>query len=142
MIQTSATGRDRNTGDIRVAVKTAICALFALVLLAACAPQREQTSTWLQQELQGKRLELVHERVIEEFSFGAEGSVNATFGEKGGPIAGPILDWRLENDVLIISEGPKGASAEELRLISVRGNVLTVKTKSGSVVKFQISKEW
>ena len=110
--------------------------------MAACAPQTEQATTWARQELQGKRLVLIDERIIEEFSFGADGYVDATFGEKDGARAGPILNWRLEKEVLIISEGPKEAGVEVLRLISIKGNVLTVKTKSGTVMKFKLGKDW
>ena len=142
MIQTSATRRERHTVGIRNAVWIAIWAFFALGLVAACAPQTEQSTTWSRQELPGKRLVLMDERMIEEFSFNADGSVNATFGEKDGARAGPILDWRIENEVLIISKGPKRESVEELRLVSINGNVLTVRMTSGPVVKFKLGKDW
>jgi hypothetical protein len=76
--------------------------VIAAILLSACTPPVE---AWQRSELVGYRYELNHPETLQQFSFDANGDVIANIGQRDGPVAGPILNWELTtNGVLVIKD--------------------------------------
>ena len=76
--------------------------IIVLVFLAACSNTAQTTVSGQQanhfsaDELIGHRLSLVSKTRVGEFSFMDKGHVVATIGTVGGPVAGPVLDWEID----------------------------------------------
>ena len=58
----------------------------------------------LRKKLEGLTLNLDHESIIEELSFGYD-YVSATIGERNGAIASPLLDFEVQSHDSIIITG-------------------------------------
>jgi hypothetical protein len=116
-----------------------LISLAALSLIGCVEPDLEKPTDWTSLALPGKTLVLEDPNAIEEFSFNADATVNATFGRKGGPIAGPILYWRVNGNRLEISNSPDSDSVEELSEPSIQGRKIWVKNKLQQRVAFNIS---
>gem|GEM_PF-6820140 len=68
--------------------------------------ERRMTAEEFIQDIALHKLDLNHETLLEQFWFKEDGRVVANIGEKNGPICGPVLPYRIENDdCLIIGEG-------------------------------------
>ncbi len=102
-------------------------------------PYQMKFSDWTIENLQGKQLELVDTTRIEVLTFLKDGKVAATFGKKDEWLTGPILDWRIESNILVISDHVNRKATEELALVSIDGSTLKIKRKSGEIVQYKIN---
>lgn len=101
---------------------------------------------WTQVGLAGKRLELVDPLVVEILEFTDEGDVLATLGTKEA-VYGPILAWKLEKGILVISSETAASPLIELRNPrvvghpeSVMGQTLRVTGKLGGELIYKLSR--
>ena len=100
---------------------------IALVTLCACscspkqqtpAPTPETFQTWNRADVEGWRYEMVSEDAVQNYSFGAAGSVAATLGDKKS-LMGPLLDWKIEDGKVLRISGSEGRTFAALRLLSI-----------------------
>ena len=106
----------------------------------------EKIAGWQAIALKGKRLELVDSSIIQIFDFVEDEHVIATLGIKGEAVSGPILMWKISNDVLSITSEARSSPTILLRDPVVEGNpasvfgqTLRVRDSSGSVVRYKLS---
>ncbi len=60
--------------------------------------------TSLASQLNGLKVVLDHDELIEEFQFGDE-FISATIGVKDGPVSSPLIKYEIINDDLLIIRG-------------------------------------
>jgi hypothetical protein len=109
-----------------------------LLLLAACASSTEKLS-WRREAIVGHTLNIVDETRIESYRFHVEGHAIAHIGVKGGPVAGPVVDWKIETGRLIISDG--GRIRRELTLVAKERNELVTQTRWGRTIRWTLSRD-
>jgi hypothetical protein len=82
----------------RLATITLLCTF----LLCGCS---DSAQPWNRSDLVGYRYELKDRKRVQVFMFSADGSVMTTVGEKDGPLAGPVFQWHIStNGVLLIGD--------------------------------------
>ncbi|HEY4079384.1 MAG TPA: hypothetical protein VGM81_01700 [Burkholderiaceae bacterium] len=115
--------------------------LFATSFLLGCAKADERNpSDWKSLALPGKTLTLIDRKKMEIFPFSEGGTTAATIGTKDGALAGPIFYWKIQGNVLVISEEPDSGVYEELSSPMINGSVVTATRKSGSKSQYQLAK--
>ena len=115
-------------------------ALILAVAFVFCnVSNAAQNIKWELVALDGQKITLIDKETIEIYQF-SNGFALTTWGAKGRAITSPAFYWRIEGDLLIISEKQKTPAIVEFSLQAIEGSVLTVKTKTGKLKKFKISK--
>lgn len=113
--------------------------ILAIVFVFCNVSYAAQNINWELAALDGQKITLIDKKTIEIYQF-SNGFAITTWGTKGGAIASPAFYWRIEGDLLIISEKQRTPAIVEFSLQAIEGSVLTVKTKTGKLKKFKISK--
>jgi len=108
--------------------------------VGGCTQTDSQPLNWDTFALMGKTLELVDEQKLEEYRFDGNGMTAVTIGWKNGPLAAPLYYWHTENTTLSISEEPGLAPIEKFDLLSVQGDHVNVRRKSGEKVSFKVKR--
>ena len=124
--------KPRSTWCVRIALGATLALGCATGVLGA-------PIGWEVLSLQGRTLNLVDGHAIETYHFLADGLVVSTVGTREGPSAGPLLYWHILGDSLVISEEPDAQSMQEFGVVHLRGEILTVQRKGGSVARFRLS---
>jgi hypothetical protein len=113
---------------------TAVVWLFCLPLAGA----QMNPGAWSERWLLGSVLRLVDETQVEELRFGPEGVVTISSGKRGGPLTGPLMNWRVHQGKLEIGHPD---SYDTLELVSFTGSQVVVKRRSGAKVVFEIQRQ-
>ncbi|MBI1175374.1 MAG: hypothetical protein GC139_08950 [Sideroxydans sp.] len=106
-----------------------------LLLFSASSAVAESSIQWSRRDVIGLALSLDDPTIVEVLRFGQNGLVAATFGQKSGPVTGPILKWRIVDGVLEISSDN---SSEQFTLLSKDGKSMTVRNQKGKILRFKI----
>lgn len=111
-----------------------------LFVLAGCsASDAGQPVSWKEIELAGKTLELIDEKRIESYRFEPDNLVEATLGEKSGALTGPTLYWKINDQVLLLSEDKDFKNSDKYSTPLVNNDVLTVRTLIFSQSQYRLS---
>lgn len=113
--------------------------IFAMLLGCSHTDEGAQTS-WTSMSLPGKALELIDDTELQWFPFSSEGTSSATLGTKGGPVAAPILYWRVTGNTLQLSVFADAKIVEELSDPAIKGDVISVTRKSGVRARYILSR--
>jgi hypothetical protein len=120
--------------------------IFTIFIISAlsfsCATKSPQTAVaWSQDEIIGLTIELIDSKKIEIYSFGKDG-VAMTFGRKNGFVTGPLAEWKIIDNRLVIgfwgngvTEPPAGAG---FMLISKSDSIFVLKDSSGAIKRFKV----
>jgi len=100
----------------------------------------EREPNWADLHLEGATLELIDDRILEQYKFAGGGYALTSIGQKGGAVAPPVFYWRIENGSLILSEDTQGKAFAELASPRLLGHVLTVVRKPGGTTKYLLSR--
>ena len=120
-------------------MQSLLFALFVTIALDGWAPMDAgRPVDWETLSLEGKSLELIDDTRVETYHFGAEGLAAATSGNKDGPLTGPVLYWRVDDQSLIISKSQNAQVLEELRILRVQADIVSVMRKTGAKAEFRI----
>jgi hypothetical protein len=92
---------------------------------------------WSADWLIGTTLTLVSDTQILSMHFADRSYTAVTLGEKGGPIAGPLLSWRIESEKLFVGDAVK--PIERLEFLSISANKLLVGS-AGQTATYAISR--
>lgn len=114
--------------------------MLAASVLGCTNSGPEQPVDWNTLALTGKRLTLQDPESILELAFQQNGFVNATFGIKGGAVAGPILYWKITGNTLVIFGSPDTDIIEALSAPTVQGDTIRATQKSGVRASFHLSR--
>lgn len=99
-----------------------------LIMSTGCSNQDTgKPVSWSELKIETLGLELIDDKDYEILMFMEEGFVAATIGEKNGPIAAPLLYWRVDGEHLLISRKPQADTIIDLHKPRINGNVLLVK---------------
>ena len=114
-----------------------IILIFAMI--AGCSNKAlQKPAVWVVLKIESIKLQMIDVESYLYFGFGKEGRVSVTFGEKSGPLAAPIMYWRLENGHLIISKNQLSEAIWDFHQPEVEGQTLTVKSGFSGTSKFLI----
>lgn len=113
--------------------------IFAMLLGCSHMDEGAQT-TWTSMSLPGKALELIDDTELQWFPFSSEGTSSAKLGTKGGPVAAPILYWRVTGNTLQLSVFADAKVIEELSDPAIKGDVISVTRKSGVRARYILSR--
>lgn len=117
-----------------------VLVFLVLILLIGCHPPDEGTQTdWTALSLSGKVLDLVDSRELQWFPFSQDGTSSATVGLKEGPVAAPILFWKIKGNTLQLSVMPDSEIVEELHDPAIKGNIVSATRKSGVRARYVLS---
>ena len=109
---------------------------FVFFIMCGCSQAKAHTKPqWSEESVVGLTMSLDDPAVEEDFSFGKNGFVGATFGRKGGPLTGPALRWRLVDGYLQIGEGQ---TAEQFALVARDSSTIIVTNRVGKTLRFRI----
>lgn len=113
--------------------------IFAMLVACSHTDEGAQT-TWTSMSLPGKSLELIDDTELQWFPFSNEGTSSAKLGTKGGPVAAPILYWRVTGNTLQLSVFEDAKVVEELSDPAIKGDVVSVTRKSGVRARYILSR--
>lgn len=111
--------------------------MIVLPLLGCTRPEEDHSTRWELLALPGKSLILIDDKELQFFDFHEGGAVIAEIGRKGGPVAGPILIWKIQGNALLISVTPDSEIIERLSAPTIKGSILTATRKSGAKAQYQ-----
>lgn len=115
--------------------------LLIFALLSGCSyPDEGARTSWALVSLPGKALELIDDTELAWLPFSGDGTSSATIGTKGGPVAAPILYWRVTGNTLQLSVFSDAEIFEELSDPAIKGNIISVTRKSGVRARYILSK--
>ena len=121
--------------------RTLLLLLVSSIMIAGCTMEESgQQVAWAALKVESLELELIDDKKYERYRFGPGGTVSATIGMKNGPIAGPLLYWRIEDGHLIISEKPQSGTYADLHNPRLAGSVLLVQRGLFGSSRFLIKK--
>lgn len=124
-------------------MRIGLSVLSIVVALAGCSKTGGgQPAEWSSLQLQGKTLDLIDDDKVETYRFHDQGLVAVTLGAKGGPVTAPLFYWRINGNVLVISEMPDQQDLEALGGPTVQGDVVTVSRKSGARARYRLAKSY
>lgn len=112
------------------------------ILSFSCATtSRNMEANWNQDELVGLTIDLIDPKKIETYSFGKD-SVAMTFGRKNGFVAGPLAEWKIIDNRLVIGFWGNGATeplvGAGFMLISKSDSIFVLKDSSGAIKRFKV----
>jgi hypothetical protein len=114
---------------------------IASTALLGCKQSDEGSpAEWKSLVFAGQTLTLIDEKKLEIFPFLENGTTPAVIGIKDQAVTTPILFWKIQANVLIISTFPNAEIFEELSTPSINGNVITAIRKSGTKARYKLSK--
>lgn len=94
-------------------------------------------SSWKTNDVAGLTISLNDPKKEEWYSFHKNGTVSVTYGAKRGEIIFPLYHWRIRSGSLLILNEDKQLF-QELRFISRKCDLITVKDMAGKTVEFRI----
>jgi hypothetical protein len=108
--------------------------LFAAIVVMIISDMAlAQSSRWTADKVVGLHCELVDPVRIENYAFNKNGLVAVTIGTKH-QITPPLWYWRIHDGRLQLSDGD--SIRQEFALLSMRDGILTVRRRSGEIVRF------
>ncbi|KAB0325066.1 hypothetical protein ACWYXK_11895 [Janthinobacterium lividum] len=113
-----------------------VISLIALPLFGCVKPEPQNLTDWTQLALVGKTLTLIDPELQQIFSFDKDAIVRATFGRKGGPVSGPILYWRITDNMLVISIFPDSNVVDTFSHPVIQGANVIATRQSGAKAVF------
>jgi hypothetical protein len=96
-------------------------------------------NTWEAISLHGKTLDLIDVTRVQTLRFDAAGQVAVTIGTRGGPVAGPVWFWRIDDGTLVISDEPGAEGRIVLPAPRVVGTILSTRDATGGSIQYQMS---
>jgi len=113
--------------------------VFIMLLLAGnISAQNSETPHWSPALVSGLRLSLDDSHLIEDLDFGPTGMVRATFGIKDGYATGPVYQWKIVEDRLLIIDEDAHRNVEEFRLLAWGTKTVRVQRPSGEILTFTV----
>jgi hypothetical protein len=89
------------------------------------------------EDVAGRRLSLQHDTKVEVYQLKETGSALAQLGVKNGPITGPVLQWKVEENRLVIADGQN--ARQRFEVIEKSSGQMKLRRESGEVVIFEIT---
>jgi hypothetical protein len=86
-------------------------------------------------ELVGYKLSLVSKTGIAEFSFVDKDTIVANIGTVGGPVAGPLLEWKIDSQGRLVIDFY--SFKQYWKKLSVRGDLIEVEYATGPIKPFR-----
>lgn len=99
--------------------------------------EKKLTAKEFLSEVVSHKLDIIDEVLLEQFWFKEDGRVVANLGEKGGPVCGPILPYKIEGDDCI--QIGKGGIQFSWKKFKMKGDRLSVMC-DGDRKEFTISR--
>jgi hypothetical protein len=95
-------------------------ALLALVTAVSVGCSRHSyDSVWKKSDLNNLTIDLISETKVEWMSFGSDGYVSVTAGERGGPLVGPLFYWKIDADGSLLVDDEDGQIYYKIRKIEL-----------------------
>ena len=120
--------------------RTVLLATVAMAILGCTKVDEGNPIEWKSLALVGKTLTLIDEKAVQIFPFAEDGIAASTIGIKDKALAGPILYWKIQGNVLVISEAPDSNVYEELSYPSLKAGVVSATRKSGARAQYALAK--
>jgi len=115
----------------------ALLSLLAALVVTSCASHSDAHG-WKKEDVIGFTLSIVDDAAIESYRFQAEGHAIAHFGVKGGPVAGPVVDWKIDDGRLIIFDEDR--TRRRLTLVEMKGTDVVTRTQWGRTLKWRLTR--
>ena len=110
----------------------------------SCATERFSQDTnirpsvpWTSSSVVGLTIDLVDSNAIESMTFTDTGAVIATWGRKGGPVAGPVFYWSIDSGRLLLTDDDKKV-IDEFTLLWRDATAVVVQRRTGGLALFSI----
>lgn len=116
-----------------------IQSLFAISLLTGCSSEEDgKPVSWADLKLEGKSLELIDDTRLEAFHFNSDSMASAELGQKHGNMFGSIYYWRIEQNELVISEGPGSEATFRLYEPRFNNNIVTARRNFLQTARYRL----
>ena len=94
------------------------------------------------EDVAASRLVLIHDTKIEVYRLAGNGVALATFGVRGGAVAGPTYHWEIKDGRLVLTVRRDATREPEItesfELVERDANTLTLRRRGGELVVFEI----
>jgi len=117
-----------------------VAALLVPPLFSCAISEGAKPISWQAAALDGKMLDLISDKYIQEYRFSSDGRVVATLGARDGPITAPIFYWKIENGILLIYSYSPSDFKIELGPPTKEGDILSARRETGDIVRYRLSK--
>ena len=115
----------------------AVLSLGAIVLMSGCTRLPDGPIDWSAIGKESHTLIRIEPAPSHKFRFNMQGHVAASFIQPNGSVVAPLLYWRVEGKLLIISEQPGGSPLMTLADPSAKDGDVFATESSGTKAKFK-----
>jgi hypothetical protein len=95
------------------------------------------TIPWRYEQILGLSMTLDDPKRVEYYSFGNNGALAVTLGERGGMCCAPLIGWRLYRGRLFLCDIDGHTLDEELYLVRYTHDEVLIRRSSGALERFK-----
>lgn len=96
---------------------------------------------WKREQVEGLEITLISKTRYEYLAFTKDGSLLISAGQLGGMIVGPVCGWRLKHGRLFRSDMEGNDLGDEMSLVSMTNDILTIRNSDGKLVYYRIHRK-